>query len=992
MTFTSRPNLFTIPATSSFVDALAGGLLERVAGDPALLSAMTILVPNRRAVRSLREAFLRKSNGVALLLPTIRPVGDVAEDELLLQGVDLAAVDIPPAIDGLRRQIILARYLQSAQPDRFTIAQGLATAAELGRLIDSVHTEGLTLDGLDTLVAEDYAEHWKISLTFLNDVLRVHWPRHLELEGAIDPALRRRLMIEAYTRHLQTNPPTGAVIGAGSTGSIPATAQLLNTIAHLPNGQVVLPGLDLQLDQDSWDATVEGHPQHVMRNLLTVMGATRDDVKTWPNTAQGDGRTTLISEIMRPADTTSAWKNNKDSQGFDGLMLLEADTLDQEAGAIALMMRDHAGRKTDDSIVLVTPDRILAGRVGQLLKRWDITVDDSAGVPLSHTPVGAWLLTLAETWADQFAPVSLLATLKHALAGGGAQDNWRNFVRDLDHYVLRGVRPAPGLDGLTYRLKTIRFKDETVRSNIQQGIDHLRGLLAPMLQPQQGSLALIRTLIKTAENLASTPDTDGSLRLWAGDDGDAAAGLFASLLEQGDVLPDLALSDLADVLRAAMSGITVRPRFGTHPRLAILGPIEARLYQAQTMILGSLNEGTWPAMAEVDGWMSRPMRRDFNLPAPERAITLSAHDFCQGMGAANVVMTRSKNRDGAPTTPSRWLQRLDAVRDAVKGPDIRAAAMPWLSMASRLDLPDSFARPATRPVANPPLQARPDALSVTDIALLQRDPYAVYAKYTLGLRAWDPIDADPGARDRGNVIHKVLETFARTYPDTWPDDALNKLLAMGREIFASAHDHPDVMGHWWPRFERMARALAAHEAGWRQQTRRVHTEIQGKHTIDMDGRRITLTGRADRMEQRTGSGWAIIDYKSGMSPSKKDVNDHREPQLTLLGAMLRAGVFNEKLEGTGPYSLETLSYWPVGGNRDTFASTDFIDNLDDLSDQSFDHLLTLLRAYLIDGIPFQSWPEMKGLPRDNSSYDYAHLERMAEWRNDSNDDEEGEAA
>jgi len=983
-------NLFTIPATSSFVDALAAGLLQHSAGDPAALSAMTILVPNRRAVRGLREAFLRRSEGKALLLPTMRPIGDVAEDELLLSGVDLAAADIPPAIDPLRRQIILARYLAASRPDEFTIAQGLAMAAELGRLIDSVHTEGLTLDNLDHLVADTYAKHWEISLSFLNDVLRVHWPQQLEAEGAIDPALRRRLMIEAYTNHLQSNPPANPIIGAGSTGSIPATAQLLKTIAYLPNGQVILPGLDQQLDEDSWQATNEGHPQHVMRLLLQTMEATRDNVKLWPGVAKGDGRKALISEIMRPAQTTAAWKNIVAAEGFDHLMLLEADHLDQEAAAIALMLRDHAQKVTSESMMLVTPDRILSGRVAQILRRWDINIDDSAGLPLAHTPVGAWLLTLAATWADGFAPISLLATLKHTLSGGGADETWRNFVRDLDQYLLRGVRPAPGINGLLHRLADdTHLQKKPVAARLQKGLENLQTLLAPMLANPHGSLSIIRALLQTAENLASTPDIPGAQRLWSGDDGEAAANLFASLLDQGDVLPDLAIGDLSDVLRTAMAGATVRPRFGTHPRLAILGPIEARLYQAETVILGSLNEGTWPALPEVDGWMSRPMRRDFNLPQPERAITLTAHDFCQGLGAANVVLTRSKNRDGGPTTPSRWLQRLDAVRDACKGPDIRLSAAPWLAIAARMDLSTDFAKPATRPIANPPLPARPDALSVTDIATLQRDPYAIYAKHTLGLRAWDPIDADPGAKDRGNLIHKALETFSQNYPNAWPEKALDKMLDLGRKVFASAHDHPDVLGHWWPRFERMARALDRHEANWRSATKHVHTEIQGKQVLDVGGRNVILTGRADRLEQRIGSGWAIIDYKSGVIPSVTEVKSHKQPQLTLLGAMLRAGVFNDTLQDTGPFSLDTLTYWPIGGNKDTIQTPKaFADDLNGLSDEALDHVLSLLRSYLIDGVPFQSWPDMRGLPRDNRSYDYAHLERMAEWRNDTEDEEE----
>src|SRR3546814_14486973 len=94
-----------------------------------------------------------------------------------------------------------------------------------------------------------------------------------------------------------------------------------------------------------------------------------------------------------------------------------------------------------------------------------------------------------------------------------------------------------------------------------------------------------------------------------------------------------------------MAGRAVRPRYGLHPRVAILGPLEARLQHAELLVLGGLNEGTWPAAATPGPWLSRPMQAAFGLPLPERGIGLAAHDFYQAFCAPPVYLTRADTVD-----------------------------------------------------------------------------------------------------------------------------------------------------------------------------------------------------------------------------------------------------------------------------------------------------------------------------------------------------------
>lgn len=972
-------SVYTIPPSCSFADALAAGLLHETQYDPALLATYTILLPNRRAVRSLREAFLRLTDGAPLLLPTIRPLGDVEEDGLWFQSPDLDTLDLPPAMPPLERQLTLARLLQQLYGDVYPFEQALSMAASLAAFIDSVHTEGLSFDALDTLVEAEYAAHWNITLTFLNAVIREHWPRILAEKGYMDAGLRRRLLMERLTDNILKNPPIAPYIAAGSTGSIPATAALIKAVAETPQGRVILPGLDCDLDDISWGAVTEPHPQATLKNLLQHMGIERRHVKLWPFdgqqlerfTAPAPKRDSLISAIMRPAETVGAWAQLELSpRVFDGLTLLEADTLDEEAGAIAVFMRQHIEDTFNQTpVILVTPDRTLAARVAAHLYRWGIVIDDSAGVPLSVSPIGQFLVGLAKTLASGCAPVPLLATLKHPLCQCDAA-----FVLALDAHILRGVRPAYGVTGLMQRLSALDT-DHPQKAVLEMGL----GQWGPVLQTALHAQPALAELLACAEAL-SHPDL-----LWAGDTGEAAALLCAELLQHISVFHALSWADIADILSVTMAGVPVRPRFGTHPRLSILGPMEARLQQAPIMILGSLNEGTWPQAAPVDAWMSRPMRQRFGLPAPERGLTLSAHDFCQGLGAQQVFLTRSKLRDGAATIPSRWLQRLDAVRVACGGPDLTAGARVYIDQSRRLDEPMGPIAPQGRPRPCPPVAIRPRSLSVTEIGKWQSNPYGIFAKHVLKLRALDPLDATRDKAELGQLLHKIFEIFTNQYPTQLPPHALDALVHIGRGVFDAAGDHPDIQGHWWPRFTQAAQAVMEHEKTWRANMVQAYTEQDGILDITLsDGTPMRLRGRADRIERTRTGGWTIIDYKSGTAPTKADVEAGREPQLPLLGWMLQSGAFDTHLPLPAIGGIvETLGYWPIGKGEDAFKPV-MVETA--LCADAADGFKALCEAYLVQALPYICCPDPDNMPRAEYN-DYAHLARIKEWSGESDDDE-----
>lgn len=984
------PRVFTIPSGTPFLDALAATLLADPTlggqlGDSVELADITILLPTRRAMRGLADAFLRMGEGRALLLPDIRTLGDVDEDEIVLAGsVDgRLASRFPQAVGQLERQLRLARLILdlAKNPDESDVCRAAALANDLARFLDMVETERVDLGGLAALVPDEFAENWQLTIEFLK-VLTARWPDELGRLGLLDPARRRNFLLDAEAAELRASPPKKPIIAAGSTGSIPATATLLDTIARLANGAVVLPGLDTGLDEEAWEAVAHSHPQYGMKQLLARMGAARGDVALWPGikiSGRQAARTRLLSEALRPAETTEYWRARLDTlrpeaeAALSSLFVQEIETFRAEAETIAMMMRETL-EIPGKTAALITPDRALARRVAMDLRRWNIEIDDSGGKPLAQTPPVAFLRLVAEMVAQEFSPISILACLKHPLAALGQETVWlRTDIRRLEQKLLRGPRPARGLDGLRAAL---RQESETRNAGELVGLDKLidrvEAAAAPLrmaLAAQDAELAdIVRAHIESAELLADSGTGDGGERLWAKEDGDAASNFVSELIASAPALGAIETRSYPRLFSDLAAARVLRPRFGLHPRLFIWGPLEARLQHADRVILGGLNEGVWPGEANIDPWLNRPMRKSLGLEPPERRIGLSAHDFVEGACASEVILTRALKVDGAPTVASRWLLRLQGLLKGM-GLETATAAPHWVQWAAMLDRPETIAA-TEKPMPRPPLSARPVQFRVTEIETLIRDPYAIYARKILGLRVLDPIDADVAAAERGTIIHEALEKFAVLYPEGLPEDPLPKLIRIGEEVFSSAMDRPGVAAFWWPRFKRIAHWIVDYERSHRQTMRRAHAEVTGSVVIDGLARETTLNARADRIDEMRDGTLAIVDYKTGQLPTAKQVETGLTPQLALEAAMAARGGFkNLDAAETSRLLYLRLTGGETAGEKRLISS-------DGLVEETWARLVALLAQYEKEETPYLSRPRPMFQGRFN---DYDHLARVKEW-------------
>ena len=984
------PHVYTIPPGVPFLEALAAELLRECGSDALALSRMSILLPTRRAARNLREAFLRRSHGKALLLPRLVPIGDIDEDALAFAAEETplaaSALEIPPAIPELRRRLLLAELILKLKGH--TLAQAVQLAGELGRLIDQVATERIGFERLESLVPERYAAHWQITLEFLK-IVTEHWPKVLAEEGALDPAEWRNRVLEAQTALWHARPPEGVVIAAGSTGSIPATADLLALVATLPKGRLVLPGLDRHTESDAWERLEPSHPQFGLKRLLERLGIARHQVEDWPwegLETSPPARAALIAAAMLPAASTDAWRGlaKPPPEALNGLRRIDCPTPREEAGVIALLMRE-ALETPARTAALVTPDRALARRVAAELERWGIEVDDSAGTPLAATPPGTFLRLLAEAAAEGLAPLPLVALLKHPLAAAGEEPPaFRHDGRLLELAILRGPRPAPGIRGLRAALRALG--DEGSRKTLAKLIDRLEAALGPLVK-LLGRRALaapraVQAHIAAAEALAATAQLAGAERLWAGEAGEEAAGFVDELERAALRIRRLEGSAYPAFFASLLGERQVRPRYGRHPRLFIWGPLEARLQHADLVVLGGLNEGTWPAAPPVDPWMSRPMRAAFGLPEAERRVGLSAHDFAQASSAREVVLTRALKVDGTPTVPARWLLRLEALLRAAGTTLETAAPARWLAWHKALDEVPGPPVPAAPPAPRPPLAARPRRLSVTEIETWMRDPYAIYARHVLNLKALDPLDADPGAAERGSFIHAALDRFVRNFRGALPADAVEELLRIGARTFGAALERPGVRAFWWPRFERIAAWFVANERERRAHLSASHTEVRGLLTLASEGGPFLLKGKADRIDRLSEGGLAIIDYKTGRLPSAAEIAQGLAPQLPLEAVMAMEGAFSE----VPASAVKSLAFWRLSGGEPPGEERPLKEDAQALAETARERLLALIQRFDDAATPYEARPRPEAVPAFS---DYEHLERVKEWSATGDNGREG---
>ncbi|MFD3188919.1 double-strand break repair protein AddB [Sedimentitalea sp. HM32M-2] len=960
------PRVFALPPGVDFPRELIRGLTQRLEGQaPERLARVQLIVNTSRMARRLRHLF---DAGPAGLLPRVSPLGDIVDDPRLTA--------LPEPISPLRRRLQLAQligHLLDREPDLAARSSVHSLADSLAELLDEMQGEGVAPEEIQNLDVSDMSGHWARAQRFF-EIAR----RYVQAQDgqALDVQARMRQAVLLLIRRWQANPPDGPVLLAGSTGSRGTTALLMQAVARLPQGAVVLPGYDFDQPPQVWSGMdkalhAEDHPQFRFKRLMQALDVEPDQIRRWSDAPPpSPARNRMISLALRPAPVTDAWLAEGPDlsdlqQATAAMTLVQAPDPRSEALAIALRLRQAA--ETGQTAALITPDRMLTRQVAAALDRWRILPDDSAGLPLQLSPPGRFLRHVAGLFTHRLTGDMLMTLLKHPLChSGDARNTHMLHSRDLELHLRRNGPPFPSAKALavicaglknppppdwTYWLCAgVCDQDTPDRLPLSQWTERLR---------------------RTAETLSAGSSRAGSGALWDKNAGQKALAVLDALTAEAEHGGTMSARDFADLLGALLAGEQVRDRDAPHDRIMIWGTLEARVQGADLMILGGLNEGSWPESPGADPWLNRTLRDAAGLLLPERRIGLAAHDFQQAACAPEVWLTRSERSDDAETVPSRWLNRMLNLLNGLPdqhGPEalsgMRARGAVWLDWAAGLDDgPDLAAAP--RPSPRPPVAARPMRLSVTEIKRLIRDPYAIYAKHVLRLKPLDPLVKTPDAMLRGTAVHAFLEDFIRNslrHPDQLTRSAF---LQMSGQALEASVPWPAARRLWLARLAHIADGFLQSEAARRAKATPVAFEAALEYRLQPPG--FVLTGQADRIDRDDVGALHIYDYKTGKPPTQPE-QARFDKQLLIEAAIAEAGGFR----GLPAAPVAAARFLRVGSvGPDVAAPLDTEPAAKVLAD-----LQCLISAYFD---PEQGFTSRRMLRQDSDVGDYDHLARFGEW-------------
>lgn len=975
-------NVFHIPLGVPFLKTLVTGLMTEYREKPEKLSDVHLLLPTRRAVREITDLFLDAADGRSVLLPRLRAVADIDDEELeiLLTSAIGTPVSLSPPISSLERQLVLTEMVRARDPGMdYSRASGMAEG--LATFLDQMADEGLGFDGLDHLVPDEFAEHWQLTLEFFS-ILRTVWPEYLRARGLLDPADRRSRILRLLASYWRDHPPTYPVIVAGVSGSLQAVADLMGVVGSLKNGQVILSGFDVSADNEEI-ARDPQHPFFEIGLLLRRFKLAAADVKLWPflqekNQDISKTRSYLWAEVMRPASQVEQWaqlstslKKQDIKSILPELKVVECEHAGDEARAIALYTR----LVLEDPcaiLAIVTPDRDLARRVMAACAKFGIEVNDSGGTFLSSTAPACFLTLMLQVILNGYHPVDVLAFFRHPLFSRSEID--ADLIDRLD-IAMRGIRPPDNrVDFLSFVQKSSLSSDDCLR--LQVVFSFLSEFEVFLNEKKYPISQLIRSQISIAERLCDK-DSDGVSRLWDDEAGEVLSSLIRHLLDPAIVLPDITGIDYISFLSYLMRGQMVNLRGVGHPRLALLGVYESRLVHATHMVIAGMNEGQWPMGPRIDPWLSRRMRNDFGLPPDEQRVGRMASDFFQLVQADHILITRSHRSSEGTTVPSRWLQRLETVLSALLGSeDKNIFDRVILGWVRALDEPDDISVVVPkRPVPCPSVALRPRELSATQIEELLRNPYAVYARKILRLLPLDPYDQRPDGRLRGNLLHRILEKYIRDYPHVVFRDAESIIMNILEDELRLAI--PDVAARvgLLPRLHRSLLHFLDQDKEWKDQGF-IPYALESKWRMDLDIQGIShsITARMDRIDRGKGGNVVVIDYKTGAKiPSLTDMKSGKSPQIPIEMLLLSQGrSVGGKLSAS---SVHSAVLWPIHFRKSDLKIISY-DDQRDILDHLVRDLSDVFAAYLDPNVAYYPVPDPEFAPDFD---DYSHLSRRDEW-------------
>ena len=603
--------------SANLAEVLAKHLLSKFWENQLLLAKTQIILPTRRSCLALKEAFFKLNKNT--LLPQMIP----------LYELEILEENLPKPISKWERLFLLTKLCQ-AKPNLREITKAFQVAVSLAELLDLSYQYNVDLSKINDLIpSESFAQHWQETVQFL-DIIQNIWPKILKERNQIDPSDRLQRLIRSYASKMTQNT---CVTIAGLTGDLPAVAELMKSILK-NGGDIFLDGVDKTFLEKS-DKCEATHPQFLLYKTLKKLNIKPTEIQMISGNIPHE-------EFIEQAFRQDTWEKSEiKEKDIQNISYIQCDGTEIEALTIALKLREIL-ETPDITGCLITPDRTLARRVICHMRRWGIELDDSAGIPLKHTPTGSFLLLINTLAQNPNDAQNQLALYKHPLFSDGKNTG-------LFHIEVKNAE------------KIARKNDEQLSLSLSESGKSFFDLIqTPQMCPLK---ELLNMHIKLAESWAKTDTESGEEQLWNNDFGKEVFRLLHEVIEYADTLGKIDSSEYPAFFQSLFINSSGHNQYDTHPNLKILGPIEGRFHHADVCILGGLNEQVFPPISDIGPWINRPMRQKLGFPDGDSKITIMTHDFMHACCSPKVILTRAVKVGGTPTVPSRFIERLQVLSE-----------------------------------------------------------------------------------------------------------------------------------------------------------------------------------------------------------------------------------------------------------------------------------------------------------------------------------------
>ena len=521
---------------------------------------------------------------------------------------------------------------------------------------------------------------------------------------------------------------------------------------------------------------------------------------------------------------------------------------------------------------------------------------------------------------------------------------------------------------------------------------------------------------KDTDNKNSSPSEPQDSTLYSLEGGQALARLNAAIAQswqestvQSGALASISAQEYRQTIEALVAAEDMPGSYASHPRLAILGPLEARLLSFERVILGSMVEGGWPAESESSPFLPNAVREKIGLKNNEHRIGLSALDFISfACSPEEVYITHAEKLNGRPQSASRFVQRLKTLaykhngfRDQARENQLRS----WLvaleqakNKSSTSPLPLSSRHHIPAPCVES--IRRPKSINLTNLKDLEDDPYTIYARQVLALKPLEPLQQDAEQALYGSFLHKCFEMLVKDFSSN-PQNSLAKLQVVAEQELARYAPSPFLAAFWREPLRRSASLLVRRLHDLMPQE--IWSEVQGEYNVELEnGQSVSIRARADliiQSKELACGRLVIIDHKTGTIPSKKSLIALEQPQLLLGAWMLQQGAF-AKVSALKLARAEAphASYWRFSGKLDENTTLEINEGLlvatknehavyasmQELYDACCKHYFALLKHFSKSDTPYDA----RVLTSERARFDaYAHLARRRAWAQERDDDE-----